>query len=274
LANGSIGYLKPDDRPYFEDLEDILNEYDEQVDLSPIKKEIIGDSAVLETERNIDFGYAITVHKSQGSDFDYVILILPEKSPFITRELLYTAFTRPKLKLYLVIHNSLREELPLILCHAYENSAIELRKTLLFGYKASSLKPYIVTLKNNKIIEVKSKIEGIIAKALDDLNVEFEYEPKEFYEEHHIIPDFKIIVEGETYFLEHLGNMNNPSYRNRWFQKFEIYKKLGIADKLITTSESEEKSDIEGNVKKIIYDIKSKQIRTTEGDYSQHHYYI
>jgi exodeoxyribonuclease V alpha subunit len=273
LANGSIGYLKSDGKMYFEDLEDVLAEY-RWVDLLPIKKEIIGDFTVLETERDIDFGYTITVHKSQGSDFDYVILVLPEESPFITKELLYTAFTRPKLKLYLVIHSSLREELPLILCRAYENSAIELRKTLLFGYKASPLKPYVVTLKNNKIIEVKSKIECIIAKALDDLNVEFEYESKEFYEEHHIIPDFKITVEAENYFLEHLGNMNNPSYRIRWFQKFEIYKKLGIADRLITTSESEEKSDIEGNVKRIIYDIKSKQIRRTEGGYSQHHYYV
>jgi exodeoxyribonuclease V alpha subunit len=273
LANGSIGYIQPDGNVYFEDLEDIMAEY-RWVDLLPIINEISGDFTILKTERDIDFGYAITVHKSQGSDFDYVILVLPEESPFITRELLYTAFTRPKLKLYLVIHSSLREELPLVLCHAYENSAIELRKTLLFGYKASPLKPYIVTLRNNKTIEVKSKIECIIAKVLDDLNVEFEYEPKEFFEEHHIIPDFKLIIDGETYFIEHLGNINNPSYRNRWFQKFEVYKKLGISDKLITTSESEEKSDVEGNVKKIINDIKSKCIKTTEGGYSQHHYYI
>jgi hypothetical protein len=49
---------------------------------------------------------------------------------------------------------------------------------------------------------------------------------------------------------------------------------LGLADKLITTSESEEKSDIEGNVKKIIEDIKSKRVKRTEGSYSLHHYYI
>jgi hypothetical protein len=74
--------------------------------------------------------------------------------------------------------------------------------------------------------------------------------------------------------MEHLGNMSNPSYRNRWFQKFEIYKKLGISDKLITTSESEEKSNPEENIKKIIDDIKAKRIKTTEGGYSLHHYYI
>jgi exodeoxyribonuclease V alpha subunit len=273
LANGSIGYIRPDGSIYFEDLGDIIAEY-KWVDLSPIINELSGDFTVLKTERDIDFGYAITVHKSQGSDFDYVILILPEVSPFITKELLYTAFTRPKLKLYLVIHSSLKEDLPLILCHAYENSAIESIKTLLFGYKASPLKPYIVTLRNNKTIEVKSKIEYIIAKALDESNVEFEYEPKEFFEEYHIIPDFKISIDGEVYYMEHLGNMSNPSYRNRWFQKFEIYKKLGISDKLITTSESEEKSNPEENIKKIIDDIKAKRIKTTEGGYSLHHYYI
>jgi exodeoxyribonuclease V alpha subunit len=41
--------------------------------------------------------YALTVHKSQGSEFDHVVLLLPEQpSPLITRELLYTAITRAK----------------------------------------------------------------------------------------------------------------------------------------------------------------------------------
>jgi predicted nuclease of restriction endonuclease-like RecB superfamily len=121
---------------------------------------------------------------------------------------------------------------------------------------------------------VKSKIECIIAKTLDEASVDFEYEPKEFFEEYHIIPDFKLTVDGEIYYVEHLGNMNNPSYRNRWLQKFEIYKKLGIAENLITTSESEEKSNIEMSIRKIINDIKSRKITITEGGYSQHHYYI
>lgn len=44
--------------------------------------------------------YAMTVHKSQGSEFSHVLLILPEQdSPLLTRELLYTAMTRAKEKL-------------------------------------------------------------------------------------------------------------------------------------------------------------------------------
>src|SRR6185369_8042697 len=40
---------------------------------------------------------AMTVHKSQGSEFDRVLLILPDRdAPLLTRELLYTAITRAK----------------------------------------------------------------------------------------------------------------------------------------------------------------------------------
>lgn len=43
--------------------------------------------------------YSLTVHKSQGSEFDSVLLILPPiQSPVLTRELLYTAVTRAKKK--------------------------------------------------------------------------------------------------------------------------------------------------------------------------------
>lgn len=41
--------------------------------------------------------WAITIHRSQGSEFDDVLVILPrEESPMATRELLYTAITRAK----------------------------------------------------------------------------------------------------------------------------------------------------------------------------------
>lgn len=41
--------------------------------------------------------FAMTIHKSQGSEFDRVLLILPDReSPVLTRELLYTGITRAK----------------------------------------------------------------------------------------------------------------------------------------------------------------------------------
>lgn len=58
----------------------------------------------VEVEKNaIDMGYAITVHKSQGSEYDYVIIVLHDcHSVMLTREVFYTGITRAKKKLYII----------------------------------------------------------------------------------------------------------------------------------------------------------------------------
>ncbi len=44
--------------------------------------------------------WAMTVHKSQGSEYDHVLMVLPDRdAPVLTRELLYTGVTRAKTKL-------------------------------------------------------------------------------------------------------------------------------------------------------------------------------
>ncbi|BDZ07049.1 hypothetical protein Ecod37b_06050 [Escherichia coli str. K-12 substr. MG1655] len=46
--------------------------------------------------------WAMTVHKSQGSEFDHAALILPsQRTPVVTRELVYTAVTRARRRLSL-----------------------------------------------------------------------------------------------------------------------------------------------------------------------------
>src|SRR5699024_10443898 len=51
----------------------------------------------------VDTVYAMTIHKSQGSQADTVSVILPpEESPLLTRELLYTAVTRAQRQVRLV----------------------------------------------------------------------------------------------------------------------------------------------------------------------------
>ena len=52
--------------------------------------------------------YAMTVHKSQGSEFEEVCIILPEQATaLLTRELLYTAMTRAKVKISLIATESI-----------------------------------------------------------------------------------------------------------------------------------------------------------------------
>ena len=53
----------------------------------------------------IEHSYCITIHKAQGSEFDVVIMIIPQAAPMLlTRNLLYTGLTRAK-KLLIVIGN-------------------------------------------------------------------------------------------------------------------------------------------------------------------------
>lgn len=48
--------------------------------------------------------FAMTVHKSQGSEFDHVAMVLPDRPvAVLTRELLYTGMTRAKARLTLVV---------------------------------------------------------------------------------------------------------------------------------------------------------------------------
>jgi len=50
---------------------------------------------------HIEKAYAMTVHKSQGSEFDTVVFVLPPKA-HVDRKLLYTAITRAKRRLIIV----------------------------------------------------------------------------------------------------------------------------------------------------------------------------
>jgi len=55
----------------------------------------------------VELGYAMTVHKAQGSEFDSVALILPEKPiAVLTRELIYTAVSRSRASVVIVGNES------------------------------------------------------------------------------------------------------------------------------------------------------------------------
>ncbi len=76
--------------------------------------------------RELEHSYAITVHKSQGSEFDYCIIPIVNVSPMLmTRNLLYTAVTRAK-KLAVILGT--RENLKQMI----DNDSEELRYTGIF----------------------------------------------------------------------------------------------------------------------------------------------
>ena len=51
----------------------------------------------------VETWWAMTIHKSQGSEFPHAVVSLPRRrSPILTRELLYTAVTRARDRLTIV----------------------------------------------------------------------------------------------------------------------------------------------------------------------------
>jgi exodeoxyribonuclease V alpha subunit len=63
-----------------------------------------------DTIQNIDLGYAITIHKSQGSQWPKCILLLPEYASRMTdQSLIYTAITRPSKELVMMGDSALIE---------------------------------------------------------------------------------------------------------------------------------------------------------------------
>jgi exodeoxyribonuclease V alpha subunit len=51
----------------------------------------------------VELSYAMTVHKAQGSEFDSVAIVLPEKPiAILTRELIYTAVSRSRTSVVIV----------------------------------------------------------------------------------------------------------------------------------------------------------------------------
>ncbi|WP_426335974.1 exodeoxyribonuclease V subunit alpha [Pseudoduganella sp. R-31] len=57
--------------------------------------------------RNVETAFAMTVHKSQGSEFSHTVLVLPREAPSVlARELVYTGITRARQRFTLLTPNS------------------------------------------------------------------------------------------------------------------------------------------------------------------------
>jgi exodeoxyribonuclease V alpha subunit len=193
---------------------------------------------------NLELAYVLTIHKVQGSQFNVVFLIIPEKIALISKELVYTALTRQTDKLVILIQNSAKYHL----LHAKTNSAILNRNSSLFFHydvrtSSKAICEHLVdhhihrTNRLDKIELVTSKSEAIIANLLLAANVPYEYERVLDCETFPVKPDFTFLDEEQKPLLywEHLGMSGDPEYDEKWERKRQGYENNGY--KIITSKE-------------------------------------
>ena len=190
----------------------------------------------------LELAYAVTVHKAQGSEFGKVFLVLPARSRLLSREMLYTALTR-QMDRVIILHQGDLAHLR-ALRSAYF-SEVARRITNLFapptmvdaGPPAGAPVGTVGrTFLEDKLIHrsargdlVSSKSELVIADLL------FEAEKKfgiRYFFERVLVgennrqrwPDFSIEDrDGETWYWEHCGMLDQPDYAKRWKAKLAFY---------------------------------------------------
>ena len=170
LSNGSIGVINGENskRSY------IFNDADKPM-------------SYVDSEENFDLAYAISVHKSQGSDFKNVFLIIPKKRALLSKELIYTALTRSKYRLFLFIEDTEDN----LLLRAAQTSHLIHRNTSIFNAPIDNKKGLFP---DSNGVEVRSRIEYIIYQSLKKSGLEFTYEEELILKgkDFKIHPDFVI----------------------------------------------------------------------------------
>ncbi len=185
----------------------------------------------------LQLAYAITVHKSQGSEFSRVFLVLPANNPLLSRELLYTALTRHKVSLTVLHQGDLSE---LKAYASADRSEVARRLTNLF----ETPDPISVSITDKPVMMdsrlihrtrsglfVRSKSEVIVADILSGLGLEYAYEqPFVGSDGTTRYPDFTVEDDdtGETVVIEHLGMLTDPGYQAAWKKKLSWYRKNGV----------------------------------------------
>jgi hypothetical protein len=240
VANGEIGLVvatsKGKDRP---------DSVKVQFSTQPLSSYYYSRTDV---DGQLELAYALTVHKSQGSDFDIVFLILPKSASTLSRELLYTGLTRFRQKMVLLIE---RDTAVLEKLRSPQCSDTLLRNTNMFvlAVRPESVGRYYAehlihrtppSPQHPNGILVRSKSEVIVAGTLSKLGISYEYEQKLASKDNpndFRLPDFTVSYEGDTYYWEHLGMLSVPSYREGWDHKRQWYEDNGVLDRVITSED-------------------------------------
>ena len=211
-----------------------------------------------EVENNLELGYAISVHKSQGSEFERLYFILPkQKQALLSTELLYTGITRAQKHLTIFLEGDFRT---LLLMRRPEKSRLAMINSSIFSFQP--LPEEMLNIRNwhedRKIHKtlaeymVRSKSELVIANLLLDHgldNVEYE-EPLIAPDGTFYLPDFTIRFRGKVYYWEHWG-YTNPEYVRHREEKEKWYNKYFPGQLIFTEESSNLSSDTLALIEKI-----------------------
>ena len=182
---------------------------------------------------NLELAYAISVHKSQGSEFNYVYIVIPHRdSHLLSMELLYTAITRAQTKVTLFLQQDIGT---LTTLSNAEKSAVRKINSSVFRFAPlpddllyENTKWYESGKKISTLSEyfVRSKSEAIIVNMLVDRDIPFKYEePLHADDGTMYLPDFTVTFNGEDYYWEHVGRTHDKSYMKHWEKKKQWYQK-------------------------------------------------
>lgn len=184
----------------------------------------------------LELAYALTVHKTQGSQFGRTLLVVPRNCRPLSREMLYTALTR-HLDHIVILHE---DETGALQRYTHPStSEIARRMTNLF----SDPEPIEVATERGPVFLeqglihrtsrnelVRSKAELAIAEKLHAMGVSYVYEQPLKLGDRTRYPDFTIEDDdaGITYYWEHLGLLVDPDYARRWAIKRQAYIDAGV----------------------------------------------
>ncbi len=218
-----------------------------------------------DVEISLELAYAITIHKSQGSDFDTVLVVLPRTGKILSRELIYTALTRAKTRLVLFVEDDVNWIRSL---STPDKSVVALRNSNLFDSFAvrerSNTIPHVKGLihQTEDGTFVRSKSEVIISNELIHKKIHFKYEePLKLNDGRILLPDFTIETDsGDKIIWEHLGMLHVFDYKQHWEEKKQSYQENGyvIGENLFTTEDKEDGSISTPEILKVIEKIQSK----------------
>jgi hypothetical protein len=214
----------------------------------------------------LELAYALTVHKAQGSEFGTVIVVLPRTCRLLSRELLYTALTRSREQLVLLIEG--KDASILFDLTKPDRSETARRNTNLFrgvirdvGQEIPYAEHLIHRAQDGTL--VRSKSELVIANMLSSLGMRYEYERvcEGTAEAGRLRPDFSFATPaGDLLIWEHLGMLNREDYARGWEWKRAWYAKNGFVtgESLFMTQDDEKGGLDSAAIKKVALAIRDK----------------